>query len=390
MKLLIYLLFPIYLLASYQAVCVVPVAEMTGQAFTEPTAYNAMAWDYVNPATACPRLDQLLFHEVVTVLQEENGQLCIRAPERIYQPATERGIFWLPKKALRAMRPEWRNKIPRYNQATGQFYNAVVTLQKPWRHATTGTTYSAGTHFVLCQQQPANNDTTAVWCYNQQTRQPTCITVPTDYIVYQKKRTALQQRQLLIAIARQWITEQGFIPYVSGGCSYTERMPELRWKNERSSLEEPYGGTVRILVDAAGNPLPYTVKIGCDCSGLIRQLARIAGIPLSAKNSVAMLQMLQHLPPTDTLQEGDIIYIKGHVMLVADRQQGTLIEARGRLHGYGYVQEIPLHEEFAGITSYAQLEEHYQNNIPVKRINRAGQPVGTYTVTLLKLCTTEQ
>ena len=77
------------------------------------------------------------------------------------------------------------------------------------------------------------------------------------------------------------------------------------------------------------------------------------------------------------LQEGDIIWIRGHVMIVGSLKDNTLIEARGYNHGYGKVQEIPLHTVFKYIKTFAQLFVHQQNKLPFFRMNSRGKVVQT-------------
>ena len=141
---------------------------------------------------------------------------------------------------------------------------------------------------------------------------------------------------------RQWAKrKEGFIPYVWGGFSFTDTIKTT---------------SCFLLKDETTSP-----KTGLDCVGIIARVAQIYGIPYFYKNTTTIKQCLTPLARNSKLMTGDIIWVPGHVMIVADLTNHTLIEARGYDHGYGKVQEIPLNEEFKGINTYRDLIDAYHN-----------------------------
>src|SRR5205814_4688733 len=108
-------------------------------------------------------------------------------------------------------------------------------------------------------------------------------------------------------------------------------------------------------------------KNGFDCSGVILRAAQIAGIPYFCKNTTTIAQCLTPLKSEQQLREGDLILIKGHVMIVSDITKNLLIEARSYGHGYGKLHEISIDQVFEGIETYKDLCDAYYEKKVVKR-----------------------
>ncbi|MGB8367272.1 MAG: hypothetical protein WCD44_02830, partial [Candidatus Babeliales bacterium] len=143
-----------------------------------------------------------------------------------------------------------------------------------------------------------------------------------------------------------------YIPYVWGGFSFTstKKISSFSLKNEK--IVSP--------------------KTGFDCAGIIARSAQICNIPYFYKNTTTIKQFLSPITHINNLMPGDIIWIPGHVMVIADLKNNTLIEARGYNHGYGKIHEIPLSEEFKGISTYKELFNIYQNKKTITRLDHKG------------------
>jgi hypothetical protein len=114
---------------------------------------------------------------------------------------------------------------------------------------------------------------------------------------------------------------------------------------------------------------------GLDCAGLIARAAHLAGIPYFYKNSLTIAKHLAPLNKKETISEGDIIWLPGHVMVVSSLKDNLLVEARHYSHGYGKVHEIPLSHQFKNINSYEQLAAHFFNKKPLQRLDKSGKVV---------------
>lgn len=378
----------------YQAFCTIPVADVVGTPLDTIDMYHQLPWDYIGSTENCPRLDQLLLHEQVTVLNERDGQACIELPTSIfYDQITNEmsSLFWVPITTLTRLSRENSNKTPSYDTASGKFTNHVVTLAQPWYDTKLQQTLSAGTNFVVINAAPPLPiqkklaHTLPVWRYNNAVQRYEHIELPTASILDQSiKRTHQEQRKLMVHIARTIVRGMGKVPYTWGGASYTVRYNPMIWTTASSTIG-PSNNLVRII----DIPIIPVVKTGFDCSGLIRRTARMAGIPIHAKNSTTLKMTLESLKTGEQLEIGDIIFIPGHVMIVSDIAQAKLIEARGALHDYGYVHEIPLSHEFKDVTSYEQLIKAHLDQEQVTRIDCQGcddgKSLGKMHVVLLKL-----
>ncbi len=159
--------------------------------------------------------------------------------------------------------------------------------------------------------------------------------------------------------------ETGCIPYVLGGVSFTRTTRESY--QEKTNVCQDTPCTYYEYNDFRDIPKP-----GFDCSNLITRVAQMAGIPFFFKNSLTIATYAQPVPATQSLQPGDILWKKGHVMVIADTEKHTIIEARAYNNGAGHVQEIPLSAAFKGITTYDELLAAWRNGQTIERLGDDG------------------
>lgn len=103
------------------------------------------------------------------------------------------------------------------------------------------------------------------------------------------------------------------------------------------------------------------------------RFAQIAGINFPWKTSASIERSLKAMTDTDTLANGDIIWVPGHVMLISDIENNELIEARGYGVGYGCVHRITLNQCFDGIENYEQLLDRYFAKEIIRFRNKQGE-----------------
>ena len=72
-----------------------------------------------------------------------------------------------------------------------------------------------------------------------------------------------------------------------------------------------------------------------------------------------MATNLSPLKAQDALQEGDLIWFPGHVIIVSNITDNMIIEARGYAAGCGKVHEIPLANLFRDMKTYDDLLNAY-------------------------------
>jgi hypothetical protein len=238
----------------------------------------------------------------------------------------------------------------------------TVTLQSPWYDPVSQQTFSVGTRFVKANEQlSSDNGMVSVMILDPQqfifmpTEIPKKVCAPHYFANNQEKIAHF------VALIRHWATAyNGFIPYVFGGCSFTNTAHApftARHVDKETKIYE--------IADT------QTPKTGMDCAGLVARAAQVCDIPYFLKNTATLARHL-HAVQHDGFSEGDLIWIPGHVMVISDIKNNLLVEARGYDHGYGKVQEIELKKVFKDIATYDDLHYAHMQKIPLRRMDKQG------------------
>jgi cell wall-associated NlpC family hydrolase len=191
-------------------------------------------------------------------------------------------------------------------------------------------------------------------------------------MIFNENKTKKERIADYVTLLKKWAHQKtGSIAYVWGGTSFI------------STINKPFSEVFQTKdvktysfyqhEDDISSP-----KNGFDCSGLITRATQICAIPYFCKNTTTIAHCLKPLAKETALSEGDLILIKGHVMVVSDIQKNLLIEARSYGHGYGKLHEIPLNKVFDGINNYQDLLEVYFNKKPIKRKDIQGMARDTF------------
>jgi hypothetical protein len=244
----------------------------------------------------------------------------------------------------------------------------TITLITPYTVPECSCTFSAGTRFIVTGTNPENK-TITVELIHPKTHTPLAITLPYNHCLT-PSASREQQRKNFVKLLRLWSNNSGSIPYVWGGCSYIFSAPNLAFKEVTTGSNQSH------YVLEPQSPSPQT---GFDCAGLVARAAQAAGLPYFFKNTTTLATFLNPLTEDEQVQDGDLIWIPGHVMIVSNREQNTLIEARDYSSGWACVQERPLKEIFKNIVCYNDLEARYNNKIVLQRIDKSGAITNTYT-----------
>ena len=116
------------------------------------------------------------------------------------------------------------------------------------------------------------------------------------------------------------------------------------------------------------------------------RMAKIAGIHFQWKTTSAIERKCPELTANDTLHEGDLIWVTGHVMIVSNLERNELIQARGYSSGYGCVNRITLADCFEGIETYHDLLAYRDARKSLQFKNKTGNVLEKkYPFKLLKL-----
>lgn len=361
---------------AYQAVTIVPVADLVGSTLAHVHDYTTLPLCGGKPKafSTCKRLHQLLFNETVEVSQELNGQVEVTLPHLFFVPKNDSthkmATYWTLKKNILPLKDETlKTCVPQpisYEKPLFLQEN-IITLITPYTAPECACTFSAGTRFIATATN-SETKTITVALIHPKTYTPTHITIPFSHCLA-PATTAEKQRKNFVKLVHLWAHGTGAIPYVWGGCSYVFSSPQFTFKE--------------VLLDAHQShyslePQAPSQKTGFDCAGLVARAAQAAGLPYFFKNTTTLATYLQPLAQNEQVQDGDLIWIPGHVMIISNTEQNKLIEARDYSSGWGCVQERPLNEVFKNITTYNDLEARYKQNKSLQRIDRSGAVSNTY------------
>jgi len=382
----------------YLAVTSVPVVNLIGQPLTNDLA--AFSHDTFplcgsgrNAALACPRLHQLLFNEIVDVLEERGEEVYIKIPHLFYvtQASVEpQANYWtlkkyfIPLQTLAHMNCAMSTFPTPINFKHGTLEHALnntVTLIHPFNDPVADQIYSAGTRFVRADQD-SDKKGYDVLILEPRDFSVNTVTIPKKLCIAHEEMNQQASIKQFIEIIHAWAhPPEGHIPYVWGGCSFATPYENIPFKECAKSHKKTKAS---YYCHNRSTDMPHT---GFDCSGLIARAAHIAGIPYFYKNTQTIEKHLKRLTKNDTLSAGDLIMIRGHVMIVANIAKNTLIEASSYLYGSGRVHEVKLNKVFKGIRTYQELVEASLNNKPFTRLNSlTGNSEGVLPrITLLRL-----
>jgi hypothetical protein len=258
----------------------------------------------------------------------------------------------------------------------GALPSVILTL--PWYDAITHTFFSAGTRFV---HRPAE-DTTHHYCVEFLHFVPLQVIktfIPKARALIEQKRSSHEARDVLISIVEGWIDSiEGAISYVWGGSSVIGGCPED--EAFEFIIDEGHG------VEVFARPHFHHKDItGLDCSGLVWLARRVANIHSPYRNTGMLNQFLKPITCEDRLEKGDLLWVRGHVMVIGDVEQNEIFEAAGYSSGYGKVQRIHVKDRFVGITHFGQLLKAYFAREPLVFKSLNGKHTSFKEFKLLKL-----
>lgn len=385
------------LLPSYPAIISVPVADLVPDALSARHAHGKTVRQRYHSLPehggdskshiGCPRLHQALFQEHVIVHDTVKDEVWIELLNCFFQTPhnqEKNTRYWtlssniIPCKKLAAKGVDL-SALPlpvRFDDHRSVEAENIITLIEPWYYPGTKKWYSAGTRFVL---KEIIDDTYVVTMLNPKHMRIDEAFIPKKNALFLPKLTNEQKIAVMVKLLQHWAhQENGFIPYVWGGTSFTYLCNEP-FVQKKMKLCDDIHHICYVREDA-----PFSPRSGFDCSGMIARAAQICGIPYFFKNTTAITKQLKPLT-NEPLENGDLIWFNGHVIVVSDVEKNLMVEARGYSSGYGKVQEISVKQMFKDMNTYADIIKAYKNKQKLERLNSAGQVADSVKITLFKL-----
>lgn len=365
---------------SVQALVKVPLCDVIGESCFSTKNSNITVVNYNNLPLCgqriedCPRMHQLLYNEIVTMVEERGDECLVKVSSAFYEhedSSKKCDKYWALKKnfisfdELAKLGISWDlfpGPLDYEKSKTVDSNKKIVTLTAPFYEPITHQHYSAGTRFVMANSSKHTLEC-AIYLFDANTNKLVIGIVPYRFCHIENNKDTIQKKTAdFIALLRRWILLEGFIPYVWGGSSYIQRC-----KNDEILTINASKGGYYYRPECV-----QSLKSGFDCAGLIARAAQICGLPYFFKNSITIRKNLELITNKDQLREGDIIWIPGHVMVVASLKNNTIIEARGYNHGYGKIHEIALNKIFYGVDTFFQLIDLYNAKKKLKRLDSKG------------------
>lgn len=316
----------------------------------------------------CNRSYQGLFNQIVECIEERGDAVKVTIENVKYNKSTQpnSNSFWIQKENII---PIDTLTTPTAIPAMQYGIEPTIVLTYPWNGFSVGTRFK---HVPQCDTREGYAVT--FMNFSENSLNQGCI--PRNNAMQEFKHSAKSQRKLFITNLNTFLdrvtkeSPEQVIGYVWGGSSFIHGY-------ETASAYQKNNAWYR-----KGNNHPYT---GFDCSSLVMRMAQIAGINFPWKTTAVIELAQAKLTTNDILQEGDLIWIQGHVMIISNLARNEFIEARGYKSGYGKLHRIALSNAFEDITTYDELRAHYQANKPLRLKNAQGSFYMEAPFKLLKL-----
>lgn len=373
-----------------KAVIVVPIADLVGQPMRTfypncdiKRAYQNLpvCGGVINPLHACPRMHQLVYNDIVDIIRMEEQEVCIKTGDAFYYTQLNHqphSTYWTLKENIMPL-TELVNKKINLNHlpdginfadenSTAMHNPTVITLITPHTDKKTKQTFSAGTRFVCAHNKRKKRKVITAYALDYKNMKEYKVIIPAEKCTQTvANKTKEEHITDFVSLIKKWAsTNDGIIPYVWGGTTYSTMM-----KNHYTEITQIIDGKESTYYQfAQDNSSP---KSGLDCTGLVVRAAHLCGIPYFCKNSSTIARCLQQLSVNESVSAGDLIIIRGHVMIISDVENNLLIEARSYAHGYGKLQEISVDKVFEGINTYTDLIAAYFKKQKVKRKDSDGK-----------------
>jgi len=246
--------------------------------------------------------------------------------------------------------------------------DSVLTLKLPWFDVHNQLQHSLGARFVR-NPKLDNERYYAVRYIDFRKMAPINAMIPKDRAIIEMPKYQDGPRKRFMALIRLWANKKrtGLIPYVLGGSSFLGGYPD----ECGALLEDILVAQTRMSIWTRSKKT--STESGLDCSELIWRAAQMVGISFYYKNTAMMKKHLSPIGVNEQIHEGDILWVPGHVAIIDDLKNGSIIEASGYANGYGDVHRVSLNERL-GFKSLSELLTAYKAGRLVHFLPLAGSP----------------
>ena len=317
------------------------------------------------------RIHQGLFNELVHCIEiQDNYAKVVFDTIKNLMPSDTPSFFWTPVKNLIPLQNLKNSRLSQAIPHPSYGQEPTIVLLRPWKN------FSVGTRF---KHLPEHDTKKNYGIIRADFKKHKLIfdSVPHQKALKEIKKNNQAARALFVAIINELLDDleknhpDQIIPYVWGGCSFSQYYKKNSFYKKNGAWEQN------------GPNNPYS---GYDCSGFIMKMAQIAGLDFPWQTSYAMKFSMKKLSKHNQLQNGDIIWIQGHVIIISNIARNEIIESTGYGGGYGCLHRLKLNERLKDITNYEELLDYYYANKPITFKKKIGEWKESDAFEILKLC----
>lgn len=369
---LVFILFCVKLFPGCHGLCIVPVADLlkksAAQTFKNFSNIEQAYKSLLMGDTNCKREYQILYNELVEIIQIQGNEVQIRVPHIIYYDEelnVYTNVYWtllsnlvcIDQLKLKSFNLK---KIPEeisFSQKLKPDYSVVV-LNQPFFYSD-DLSFSVGTRFKA-KKKTLNLEYISCYAIDKNSNE-IILQIPRNKLNFYKDESVDKRISNFVSLLRSWANlDAGFIPYLYSGSSYiyAYKKDEIL---KRESDNTFYKDELKVY--------PY---VGFDCSCIISRGAQICNLPYFYKDSITLQRNLVSFNDFNKLKDGDIIWFPGHVVIVSDIKNNLVLEARGYASGFGRVHECHISKMFENINNYEDLFFAKNNNQELRLLAKDG------------------
>lgn len=386
-----------------QAICMVPVANAFNQyvrnKFPEATPQqikelyqNILATNVKNSDLI--RTHQFLLHQIVTVLEENNGELLVRASNHFCQNKPDEKVFntyavlmeeFVFFDEIFALDKDIKEKLPpSYNWKDGKSFeptSQVFTLNSPFTSKEDNRIFSLGTRFKMCRPhnpKDAQVDVYALVPFLQTVDNKTfraiflTDTFPLEAGLIDVPRTPEEKEQCIVEQFLKASTGEKRIPTAWGGNSATALFKKEDYK--KTTLALPDGTTI----EGYTRQQKSGIQSGFTLGELNMALERLCGVPSFMKNTTTWNHLGDHLKPDQDIKRLYCIAGPGYLGRVISVEDNLVADIRSYSQHDGIARLVKLSENFKGIETYADLVNAYRTGQPLQLLNDKQEVIATF------------
>ncbi|HBL98135.1 TPA: hypothetical protein DDZ86_00660 [Candidatus Dependentiae bacterium] len=323
-----------------------PVTDLTSKPLSKCGILSGFVKTYSPENNGCIRTMQGLYGEQFDVIEEDEtaDHVCVELSHCFYLlDGVQKSSYWAKRDDIifvddiKEKNNDFVLPDPiTYTNPSSMDLNTVATLCEPWVDSETKTTYSAGTRFSTFSKQAIEGKGLPL-------------------LKSEMLKDGLGRRAAFVALLKKWAeNEQGIIPYVWGGGSYTVRVAKQGFVQK---IDLKKDGEKEVKVGYWARPDIQGDPSGFDCSMLLLRAAQLCKIKYFCRTTATIPSVLTEMGKDAQICPGDILWVNGHVMAFSD--DDSMIAAESYSPGYGSVCKTPIFKRFKGLSTCNDLAKLY-------------------------------